>query len=506
MRWLITTALCALVIASPLARPARAEPLGPIAEMYVLSFNRWGELRSPYEAELIREQLLERRDIERIVIISHGWANDAELSYENYREMVADLLTPRGSGGPLTVVIGVGWDSSQTGFRKLFNDLIPFPVLANWLAYLPDAAMFPVSFWSKAAMADRIGYGGLRTALNEIFEQSYPDPDDRPEILLIGHSFGARVVSGLMKDRLALAEVRAEPFHSADRVRAALLFQPALALPNLHRNAPYPIVVTQSRHDHANSFLFPAANILVNAYSFTSFEGLLRDRVFGVVTDTVERGADAVLPDIKIDTDLQLPLPPLANRPSDLFERGMAELASVPFALAYSAVTTPVNYVAAQAQGLLRNPLDHTLDTLAQLPAIEMFVDGASALAGREVAWGERSKGFLDLGLLNESPARVLVAPYQAPREFPLIREPARDDTATAAAGVCGTERCRGLIFLDASHQIDTGSFGLSLERRWVDYTLGWIDPIGSHADYRKQEVIDVMLHIALGDAPQADP
>jgi hypothetical protein len=503
MRWLVTVAL-ATTLLLPSWDASTAETPGSIQSFYVLSFNRWGELSSPSEAALIVEELRGRHDIERLILLSHGWANDAEVSYETYRGMVADLLDSGDAAGPSSVVIGIGWDSSQTGFRKLANNLIPFPVLASWLAFLPDAVIFPISFWSKAAQADRIGYGGLRTALNEIFDAAYPEPRTPPEVVLIGHSFGARIVSGLMKEELALARVRAEPFHARDRVRGALLFQPALSLPNLHRDADYPILVTQSRHDHANGFLFPLANVVVNAYSFTSFEGLLRARVFGVVSDTLERGADAVLPEVQLPLPgLELPVPPLVNRPYELFERGMAEIASVPFALAYSAVTTPFNYAVAQGRGLLRNPIDHTMDTLAQLPVVEVLVDGASILAKREVAWGVRSKGFLDLGLLNESPGRLLVAPYRAPREFPVVSEPLPGAGTPIPIAACGGRHCRGLIFVDASDRIELGSFGLSLENRWVDYTLGWLDPIGAHTDYRKPEMIELMLQVA-GEATES--
>ena len=47
------------------------------------------------------------------------------------------------------------------------------------------------------------------------------------------------------------------------------------------------------------------------------------------------------------------------------------------------------------------------------------------------------------------------------------------------------------------SNSIQQGTFGLGLEHAWVDYTFGWLDPIGAHTDYRKPEVIDLMLLIA---------
>jgi hypothetical protein len=60
---------------------------------------------------------------------------------------------------------------------------------------------------AEAAQADRIGLGGLRTALNEIFSV-YEDGGAHPEIYLIGHSFGTRIISGLMESSLALIRER----------------------------------------------------------------------------------------------------------------------------------------------------------------------------------------------------------------------------------------------------------------------------------------------------------
>jgi hypothetical protein len=113
---------------------------------------------------------------------------------------------------------------------------------------------------------------------------------------------------------------------------------------------------------------------------------------------------------------------------------------------------------------------------------------------GRETPWGVHSKGFLDLGLLNESPGRILIAPYQPPREFPML---ATRPGAPGPETVCRPAPCRGLIFVEASALIEQGAFGLGLQTPWVDYTLGWLDPIGAHADYRKPEFVDLMLQVA---------
>ncbi|MEE3329988.1 MAG: hypothetical protein VX246_03880 [Myxococcota bacterium] len=518
-----SAALLGVAIALASAAPSKAEnPTeldAGIEGFYILNFNYSGELDAPFERDQIIQDLSEKSDIERVLIISYGWANDGEGSYGIYRELVYDLLADRPNDSrqppPKTIVIGIGWDSSQTGFRKLASNLIPFPVLASWLAYLPDNLLFPISFWSKAAMADRIGYHGLREALNEIFGSVYPDGRNHPEIVLIGHSFGTRIVSGLMQNELALAKVRSAPFISAKHVGAAILIQPALVLPNIHREAEYPILITQSRHDHANSFLFPTANLAVNAYSFTSFEAIARQRVFDVVAEQVDKrttqAVQLVLPGFRnkdenedqqrndgdgVLSGFSIPAPPLADRPLDLLRMGLAELASVPFSLLYSAVTTPVNYAVTQWRGLRRGPHNHLMDTLAQLPVLEVFVDLAGDAVGHEPAWGSRNKGFLDLGLLNESSGRLFVEPYAEPDHFPVVSvEEIQTGVAQTRLG-CKLSDCKGPIFVDSSTIIDTGIFGVSLENRAIDYTLGWLDPIGSHANYRNPEVVELMMRV----------
>jgi len=140
-----------------------------------------------------------------------------------------------------------------------------------------------------------------------------------------------------------------------------------------------------------------------------------------------------------------------------VLERGLAEGVSVPFALLYSAVTTPVNYVYGQMLGIVRNPLDHVMHTLAQLPLVEIPVHGLGRLIGRDVAWGARSKGFLELGLLSESAGRVFVEPWAAPRDLPVFSLQAFERLPTQD---CGLPVCEGVFFVDASPIVRTGIFG----------------------------------------------
>jgi hypothetical protein len=503
------TLLLVLGLSSSLRADDHADdPEVSVPKLFILSFNRWGDLSNPAERDLAMRELAADPTIERIIIFSYGWANDGESSYATYYDLVNELTVQhhKGTRAPKTAVIAIGWDSAQSGFRKLFNDVLPFPALSSGLSTIPDLTLFPLSFWSKAATADRIGFGGLRTALNEIFTYAYPDGKGTPEIFLVGHSFGTRIVSGLMKDRFAVFAVRTEPFVARDHVRGAVLLQPAIALAGLHRNANYPILVTQSQHDHALGGLFPIANLLVNTSTFTSFEALFRYQFFDPVHRTVGQaahtvvGATHIIPGEEpggergtgsITGSLARSAAAITSRTWYLTLRTVGEFASIPVALASGAITTPFNYAYIQARALTTHPFDHLMDSLAQIPVVEILVAGASKAADREIAWGRRGKGLFNLGALNESVGRLrthaMVDDVSSPVYSLADFESARGSTE------CNLPRCTGVLLLDASDFIEIGVFGLSLKRPSVDFTLGWLDPLGAHTDYKNETVVHLI-------------
>jgi pimeloyl-ACP methyl ester carboxylesterase len=496
-------ALFFLTCAAP-ALAQQAAPDGAGQRIFVLGFNSWGELTTPGELELAERELeAAKHEIDRVVVLSYGWAYEAESSYASYQHMIGDLSGGQGLP-PRTFVIGVGWDSSLTGFRKLVNDVVPLPGIANAIAWIPDHTLFPLSFWSKAATADRIGFGGLRTAMNRLL--SHADPERPPGILLIGHSFGTRVVSALVLEHLGILPVRAEPFAGAAQVEGMMLFQPASVPANLNRYARYPVVVTMSRHDHANGFLFPVANVPLNAFGFTAFEALLRGPV-DLARASARKAVGAVRKALPGVREPKEPEPPPSRQPEDVefqalrempgqgeyvLRRTLVEVAALPAALAFTLVATPLNYAYVQGHGLVRNPVTHVLDTLAQLPLVEIPVDGLSWALGREVPFGQRSKGFLEFGPVLEPVGRLLSPVVTGPRLHPPVSPAAAfDDSAP-----CGLVVCEGLLVVDASDHITRGALGENLGNPFWDYTLGWLDPIGAHGDYRNPEVVAAVRRI----------
>ncbi|UCE87265.1 MAG: hypothetical protein JSU66_05955 [Deltaproteobacteria bacterium] len=513
----LALAACLAVPATGGAQPTDGAERREFHGFYVLTFNRRGDLMDPLEQALAIQELRTSPEINRIVIFCYGWANDGESSYSTYLKTLREMGAGGSGTGPrTTAIIAVGWDSSQTGVRKLLNDLLPFPALADALAFVPDTLLFPLSFWSKSAQADRIGFGGLRNSLNEIFTAVYPDPETRPDVYLVGHSFGTRVLSGLMQDRMLGLPVQAEAFVAADRVKGAVLLQPALVPANLHRSAEYPVMVTQSRHDNANGFLYPLANALINAYSFTGFEGLFEYQVLspiqsgiettvGTVADVVTSPRDRADADAEPPPDTAPEEPTLRSRAALRVRRLVAEVLSVPATLAFTLVALPANYAYEQTRALVTHPIDHVMDTLAQLPLVEIPVYALDRALGREVRWGTLSKGFLSFGALHEASGHA-AAPGLAHDPYP-VYTPRQLEAFSADASPCGLPVCEGVFGVEASSIVRTGSYGQDLENPWIDFTIGWLDLIGAHGDYKRPEVVDLMrLMVRNRPAPQRDP
>jgi len=477
------TMAAAMVSAASAATTPAEPPADSTAKamVVVLNFDEWGDLARREDLALAKLRLAEF-DPERIIIMAYGWGNDGRMSESTYyqfargiqRKRPADVVAQR------VAVIGIGWDSSQSAIGQLLDNVIPFPGVANGIAWLPDKLVFPISFWSKGAQADRIGYGGVRVALNDLFS-IWKDSPRHPDVFLLGHSFGTRIVSGLMNDHMAGVRVGGVPFEAADHVRGAVLLQPALPLGSLDHGAHYPLMVTMSSYDHANGALYPLANVFLNTFAFTIFESVVQ-RVF---LQPIQHGVQET---IGIESDIEGEDTTILGQTVSAGRRTAGEFAALPLSLGLSLVILPIDYVYGQAQGIATRRLHHVMDTLAQIPGIQIGVAGLGRLLGREERWGQRSKGLFTIGPLHESVGRMVVTamlgdshhvPVMSRTEVESLQELPSD-----------------AFVVDASDIIRHGLFGLDLGNPLIGSTVGWIDLIGAHSDYGSQEVIDLMAMV----------
>src|SRR5215510_6981035 len=94
MRWIhmlspLLAGVCALSFSS---RALGAEQESQFHGFYLLSFDRYGRLTNPYELDLAILELREHPEVERIVIVAYGWANDGEASLGAYQTLLRGIV------------------------------------------------------------------------------------------------------------------------------------------------------------------------------------------------------------------------------------------------------------------------------------------------------------------------------------------------------------------------------------------------------------------------------
>ena len=102
--------------------------------------------------------------------------------------------------------------------------------------------------------------------------------------------------------------------------------------------------------------------------------------------------------------------------------------------------------------------------------------------------WGQRGKGIFTLGPIHEGMGRMV-----PPRIFNRFTAPIY---SLEEIGQMDSPP-RGVFVVDASEIVTQGSLGVDLSRPWADYTLGWIDPLGAHSDFKNPEVMELLSWIA---------
>lgn len=448
--------------------------------LYTFAFDQEGELLNPSEVNRAATRL-KQGGIKKILVLSFGWGNesiDAERTYSSF--IRSYLRRGKNADGQLTLtsderkhldecmIIGVAWDSSLTGVSRFLNDLLPAPRLANYLGFVPDILLFPVSFWAKSSMADRIGFGGLKDALEQTILRAAIDPSNL-SIYGIAHSFGARILSGLFQSKQGEVPIT-NVFKYQQIVKGMILIHPAMASLNLPRGGPlpftedvedFPIVVIQNRHDHANGFLFPIANVPLNAYAATTIEGFTSELI------SCQRRTD-----------------------QSLLTRTAIDTLRIPLSIAYTGIMSTASILWGQASEIVNRKFNYIPDSLAQIPLLEVVIWAADkGLEKLDVNqhWGEGHKGIFSLGPLIESSGRLLVSPPGTFERVPVYN--AEEFLRLEKSDL-------PWIFVDASAEAGKGIYGGNYNNSFWDFTLGWVDPIGSHFYYHEEKIYDLIHRV----------
>ena len=259
--------------------------------VYFLEFDGEGILSNPEEVlRSIRDIESKRSKIEKIIVLSIGWGYRRSEAYEKYASLLKKYLdsmeevsSPIGGSNGLnpeltdkqkgvlekSAVFCISWDSGLLGVRQVVNDVIPSKPLSDTISLIPQAA-FPLTFWAKADLAERIGQGNLKMTLEKIIDESYGFRSQKykiPDIYLIGHSFGARVLNSVIStDNIGNGGkynyTYGMPFKYMNNIKGVVYILPAILNKYLRTDHnSFPTLIIQSEHDRANNYLFPIANI-----------------------------------------------------------------------------------------------------------------------------------------------------------------------------------------------------------------------------------------------------
>lgn len=421
---------------------------------YFVAFDSAGEITN--DAELMRMRTdIQAHHLRRIVVLSYGWMNKVEEAHRTYVGMLNSYLEGTPHTLHDTAIVCIVWDSIAR-LEKPARDLLPADSTVNALIQPVSQVLTVATLWSKAAQADRIGARGLYSLLRVAQDDACAVNGTRPDIFLVGHSLGSRIVCSAVH-----ASFLRKPLEG---VRGMMLIQPALSpnradLPSL---PDFPIVITQSRHDHANSMLFPIASIPFNL-SASRVGTALGSNGFAPLNDAATT----------VSSILQGPY-------------------MLPFSHALSTAT--------QA----RKPGVMLTDTMAHLPIIEVPI----IQLGKRLGYPNigKTKGLFDLGVGFESAARSPSSATTVERYF-ISKGPVRFfNHPELAKNREWLER--GVNFVDCSDVIrHSGLFRFDYEKQTLGAQLaaasvGWMDVLGSHTDYQRPEIYSMIRQLtALGRA-----
>ena len=165
-----------------------------------VEFDQQGRHIDPAQAEkairLIEHE--KRRSSTRKVITFvyvHGWKNNGN---------------PVAPGGKPKDVEKFHMASSELGYRAWqAAPEAPVPVVGIYIGWKGKSLMGPgfinwLSYWGRRNTANRIGGDELTAFLNRLIEASVPNASDTSRVVLVGHSFGARVLERAIENGVML--------------------------------------------------------------------------------------------------------------------------------------------------------------------------------------------------------------------------------------------------------------------------------------------------------------
>lgn len=165
-----------------------AREAGPGWELAYAEFkddgSAWDSLQTERAVELITKAKADNGGAAVVLLYVHGWKNNANAAppsdpkdVEKFKvalDRVATMVSRLKQGDRLPPLVGIyiGWRGGTVNVEPLKT----------------------LTYWPRRAVARRVGRSALFESVDRIVDATKPAGDDRARLILVGHSFGARVL------------------------------------------------------------------------------------------------------------------------------------------------------------------------------------------------------------------------------------------------------------------------------------------------------------------------
>jgi hypothetical protein len=178
----------------------------------------------------------------------HGWKNNANQMPAGHKPKDVERFG--------TAMAELGYQASQA------SPASPVPIVGVYIGWKGKSLMGPgfftfLSYWSRRNTANRVGAQPLMTLINDVIDHSVTSATDRTRVMLVGHSFGARVLEHAVESGVKLwdPEVKATGTPVRPRVDLVLYVNAAtdsrLSVARLESLRRDPITVRHPDYDPA---------------------------------------------------------------------------------------------------------------------------------------------------------------------------------------------------------------------------------------------------------------
>jgi hypothetical protein len=150
----------------------------------------WDPLETQRAIELIQQARTDNGGAAVVFLYIHGWKNNANAATPpNFKDVekfqvaldrVALMASHRAQGGKLPPLVGIyiGWRGGTVNAEPVKT----------------------LTYWPRRATARRVGRSALFETMDRIVDAAKPAGDNRSRLILVGHSFGSRVLENAVDE------------------------------------------------------------------------------------------------------------------------------------------------------------------------------------------------------------------------------------------------------------------------------------------------------------------